>query len=210
MSTAVFHPSVETPGEVPLTSARCDKRMTASAAESMVMVVDDEATNIKIVKRLLELEGYSRFVTTTDATAAITLLHDERPDILLLDLMMPHVSGLDILKQVRADDALSFIPVVILTAVTDRETKLQALELGATDFLGKPLDPSELLARVRNVLAVKAYQNRLQNYSRDLNWQPRADGGARSVARDVIQCLPGRRNTAMTTRAITSFGWANM
>jgi putative two-component system response regulator len=154
------------------------------------MVVDDEATNVKIVRRLLELAGYSRFVTTTESSGALTLLRDERPDIVLLDLMMPQVSGLDILAEVRFDEELSFIPIVILTAVTDRETKLRALELGATDFLGKPLDPSELVARVRNVLAVKAYQDRLQNYSKDLEAAVRQRTAELEASRqDVTHCL---------------------
>jgi putative two-component system response regulator len=190
MSTAVSNLTVNTADQLPPVVLTGGNYRTAAAAESKVMVVDDEATNIKVVKRLLELEGYSRFITTTDATTAITLLRDEQPDILLLDLMMPHVSGLDILQQVRADDELSFIPIVILTAVTDRETKLQALQLGATDFLGKPLDPSELAARVRNVLAVQAYQNRLRHYSKDLESAVRERTAELEASRrDVIHCL---------------------
>ena len=154
------------------------------------MVVDDEATNIKVVKRLLQLEGYARFVTTTDAAATVTLLRDEHPDILLLDLMMPEVSGLEILEEIKGDNELSVIPVVILTAVTERETKLKALQLGATDFLGKPLDPSELAARVRNVLAVVTYQNRLRNYSKDLESAVRQRTAELEASRrDVIHCL---------------------
>ncbi|MEX2172543.1 MAG: HD domain-containing phosphohydrolase [Pirellulales bacterium] len=190
MSIAVLPPYVDCTEHLSVLAAQREDRNTAVAAESKVMVVDDEPTNIKVVKRLLELEGYARFVTTTDATDAVTLLRDEQPDILLLDLMMPHVSGLDILRRVHEDDELSFIPIIILTAVNDRETKLQALELGATDFLGKPLDPSELTARVRNVLAAKAYQNRLQNYSKDLERAVRQRTTELEASRrDVIHCL---------------------
>jgi putative two-component system response regulator len=161
---------------------------TTSAAK--VMVIDDEPTNVKVVRRLLELAGYSRFVTTTDSVTAVTQIRDERPDLVLLDLMMPQVSGLDILSEMRFDADLSFIPIVILTAAADRETKLRALELGATDFLGKPLDPSELVARVRNVLAVKAYQDRLQNYSKDLEDAVRQRTVELEASRqDVTHCL---------------------
>jgi putative two-component system response regulator len=166
------------------------EQVASVASQAKVMVVDDESTNVKIVRRLLELAGYTRFVTTTDSTTAVTLLRDERPDVVLLDLMMPQVSGLDILSEVRFDDELSFIPIVILTAAADRETKLRALELGATDFLGKPLDPSELVARVRNVLAVKAYQDRLQNYSKDLEAAVRQRTAELEASRqDVTHCL---------------------
>jgi diguanylate cyclase (GGDEF)-like protein len=86
------------------------------------------------------------------------------PDVVLLDLMMPEVGGLDILRAMREDDELRRIPVVILTSSTDADTKLQALELGANDFLAKPVDPSELALRLQNTLAAKAYQDRLTYY----------------------------------------------
>jgi putative two-component system response regulator len=154
------------------------------------MVVDDEPTNIKVVQRLLQLAGYENFVTTTESTSAVELIRSEQPDIVLLDLMMPGVSGLEILAEIRADERLPFLPVIILTAATDRETKLQSLELGATDFLGKPLDPSELVARIRNVLAVKAYEDRLLHHSRDLEaavYQRTAD--LEKSRQEVIHCL---------------------
>jgi putative two-component system response regulator len=162
----------------------------AATKLAKIMVVDDEPTNIKVVRRLLELAGYKNFVSTTDATSAMALLRTERPDVVLLDLMMPEVSGLDILRQVRDDSHLEAIPVIILTAMTERETKIQALELGATDFLAKPLDPSELVARVRNVLAVKAHQDRLQSHSDDLETAVRQRTQELEASRrDVIHCL---------------------
>jgi PleD family two-component response regulator len=89
------------------------------------------------------------------------LFVQHRPDILLLDLMMPEVSGFDILAEVRGHEELRYTPVIILTAESDPAAKLKALELGATDLLTKPVDPSELRLRLRNALAFKAYQDRL-------------------------------------------------
>jgi putative two-component system response regulator len=86
----------------------------------------------------------------------------------LLDIKMPNVSGLEILKTMRCDDQLRLIPAVILTASNDPETKLQALRLGASDFLAKPIDPSELLLRIENVLSAKALQDHLSDYSERL------------------------------------------
>lgn len=167
-----------------------DEPLSAAVELAKVMVVDDEPTNIRIVQRLLELAGFSRFVTTVQSPSAIELMRDEQPDIVLLDLMMPRVSGLEILRQVRADENLSTTPIVILTAATDRKTKLEALESGAADFIGKPLDPSELVPRVRNLLAVKTYQNRLKNYSSDLIRAVRQRTAALEASRqDVIHCL---------------------
>ena len=94
----------------------------ATVKPSKLMVVDDEPTNVKIVRRFLELEGFSQFVTTTDGRKAMTLIRDERPDCVLLDLMMPFVTGLDILDEMRHDPATAHIPVIILTAVTDHKS----------------------------------------------------------------------------------------
>jgi putative two-component system response regulator len=132
------------------------------------MVVDDEPTNVKIVRRLLELEGFSQFVTTTDGRKAMTLIRDERPDCVLLDLMMPFVTGLDVLDEMRHDPATAHIPAIILTAVTDHKIRCEALQRGATDFLNKPVDPAELAPRVVNVLTAKIYQDQLLQYNQNL------------------------------------------
>ncbi len=132
--------------------------------DATIMLVDDEPTTIDIIEMCLQDAGYSNFVKTTDPTQVIALMRWEQPDMLLLDLNMPEVGGFEILEQIRSDPELQYTPVVILTSSVDAETKLKALELGATDFLGKPADPSELALRLRNTLAAKAYQDRLNYY----------------------------------------------
>jgi putative two-component system response regulator len=167
-----------------------DDAAAARLRQSKVMIVDDEAMNIKILRRLLELEGFKNFVTTSDAPTAISLIRQEQPDIVLLDLMMPYVSGLDILSDVRLDESIAFIPIVILTAVTDRETRVRAVELGATDFLNKPVDASELVPRVRNVLVVKGYQDQLRSYNNNLEAAVRQrTAELENSRRDLIHCL---------------------
>jgi diguanylate cyclase (GGDEF)-like protein len=132
-----------------------------SLKNAVVMMVDDESTTIEVLQAFLEEAGYGRFITTCEPASAMTLIANERPDVILLDLMMPVVSGLDILRDMRADAKFQQIPVIVLTSSTDAETKLRALELGATDFLGKPVDSSELALRLRNILAAKAYVDRV-------------------------------------------------
>lgn len=167
-----------------------DESDATRLTRSKIMIVDDEAMNIKILRRLLELEGFTNFVTTSDAPTALSLIRQEQPDVVLLDLMMPFVSGLDILAEVRGDATISFIPVVILTAVTDHDTRVRAVELGATDFLNKPVDASELLPRVRNVLAVKGYQDQLRRYNNDLEAAVRQRTAELEISRrDLIHCL---------------------
>ena len=94
----------------------------------------------------------------------MSLVREHRPDVVLLDIIMPGRSGLDILDQILEDDEHRHTPVIVLTAATDGDTKYRALELGATDFLAKPVDSSELTLRVRNTLSAKAHQDRLAYY----------------------------------------------
>jgi len=134
------------------------------ADEPVVMMVDDEPLNLEVLQSFLEEAGYREFISLDDATQMLPMLGERRPDVVLLDLMMPQMSGFEILERMRADEALRHVPVIVLTASTDAETKLKALELGATDFLAKPVDPSELALRLRNTLSAKAYRDRLANY----------------------------------------------
>ena len=128
---------------------------------STVMMVDDEPITLEVVHSFLEDAGYQRIITLDDPTKALEMILSEKPDVLLLDLMMPGVSGFDILTLIRDDARLHHMPVIVLTAATDSATKLKALELGATDLLAKPVDASELVLRLRNTLAAKAYVDRI-------------------------------------------------
>ena len=129
-----------------------------------IMMVDDEPLTMEVVQTFLEDVGYRKFHLVADSTQAMRQLHEQRPDVLLLDVMMPAVSGFDILTMLRQEPDFAHLPVIILTSSADAETKLTALDLGATDFLSKPVDPSELAHRVHNTLAAKAYQDQLAYY----------------------------------------------
>ena len=138
--------------------------LAVACAQSTIMMVDDEPIILETLQMFLEDAGYANFITTTEPKKALNMVVLKKPDVVLLDVMMPEISGLEILEQMRSKEALKHIPTIILTSATDPETKLQALELGATDFLAKPVDPSELALRLRNTLAAKAYQDRLLYY----------------------------------------------
>lgn len=129
-----------------------------------IVIVDDESTTMEVVKAYLEEAGYRNFVLIEESIHALATLERQRPDLLLLDLIMPQVSGFDLLRDIRKHPTLKHLPVIILTSSSDNQDKLQALDLGATDFLAKPVDSSELRLRVRNTLAAKAYQDRLTFY----------------------------------------------
>jgi len=130
-------------------------------SEATIMMIDDEPIVMEAVQLYLQKVGYRRFVQYTDSTIPLGQIADHHPDVILLDLQMPEVSGFDILEGVRKHQDLAHIPIIILTSSSDAYTKLKALDLGATDFLSKPVDPSELSLRVRNTLNSKAYQDRL-------------------------------------------------
>lgn len=132
-----------------------------STVSSKIMIVDDDALTIEMLQAFLEEVGYNNFISTSRPAEALDLLYNERPDVLLLNLFMPGVSGFDILRRMKGDTILNHIPVIMLTAAADSATKLEALNLGATDFLAKPVDSSELVLRLRNTLTAEAHQDQL-------------------------------------------------
>lgn len=143
-------------GEDGIFSPSIEKHLDAT-----IMMIDDEPLMMDVIQGLLEEAGYNNFIAVSDPQTAMRRIAGVEPDVILLDLKMPKVSGFDILKQIRLDETLRYLPVVVLTSSTDAKNKLNALECGATDFLGKPVDPSELVLRLRNTLSAKAYQDRL-------------------------------------------------
>lgn len=155
-----------------------------------ILIVDDEPANVAVVRKLLERAGYHSFKTTTDATVAFSLIQATRPDVILLDINMPHVSGVEILQQIRANASTRLLPVLVLTANSDNDVKLQCLELGATDFLVKPVDPMELVPRVRNALQQKSFQDRLKRYASELEKKVRERTQELELSRrQAIYCL---------------------
>jgi putative two-component system response regulator len=135
---------------------------------SKIMIVDDEDLVIRVVKRFLGSDGYNNFVTLTDPRQALSMMRIEEPDVVLLDVNMPHISGLEILKERQFIKSLRATPFIILSASSDAETKQLALELGATDFLAKPVDRSDLTLRIQNALIVKRHFDNLSNHADEL------------------------------------------
>ena len=175
--------------------------------EALVMMVDDEEMLLDVIQSHLEDAGYTRFATCSEPEAALDLIRSNRPDVLLLDLMMPRVSGFDILHAVRSDAELQFTPIIVLTAASDPVTKLKALELGATEFLSKPVDASELVLRVRNTLAFKRYQDRLA-YEDTATGLPNRPGFIRSLDEALPKLLARHTTTALMHLTCGQFGLA--
>src|SRR5881392_1942548 len=112
-----------------------------------ILIVDDEPTIVEVVGLYLQREGY-RVVTAADGAAALSLVEQQRPDLVVLDLMLPGLSGLEVTKRLRADGAL---PIIMLTARGEEADRVVGLELGADDYVTKPFSPRELVARVKAV-----------------------------------------------------------
>lgn len=140
-----------------------------------ILVADDEPANVLLLEKILRRAGYRAVRSTTDARSVLALWRDARPDILLLDLHMPGLTGFEVMDAVRCLDAMqpaggrtAFTPVLVLTADTTPEAKERALAGGAADFLTKPFDPTEVALRVRNLLATQALHRELADHNRRL------------------------------------------
>ncbi len=116
-----------------------------------ILIVDDEADIVELISYNLEREGYAT-VKANDGETALRKVRTEKPDLLILDLMLPGVGGLDVCKTIRANPETSFLPIIMLTAKADEVDKIIGLEIGADDYVTKPFSVKELVARVRTVL----------------------------------------------------------
>jgi phosphate regulon transcriptional regulator PhoB len=116
-----------------------------------ILVVDDEENIVKLVSYNLTQEGY-QVIIATDGQEALTKAQQENPDLMILDLMLPKVDGLDICRELRKNSSTSELPIIILSAKEEEIDKILGLELGADDYVTKPFSPRELIARVKAVL----------------------------------------------------------
>jgi len=136
----------------------------------LILVVDDVADNVEILQLRLESQGYE-VATATDGEAALEAIRDQRPDLVLLDIMMPKLDGIATVKALKADPGLSFIPVILVTARADSKDVVAGLEAGADDYLTKPVDQAALMARVRAMLRIKSLHDTVQEQARRLEDQ---------------------------------------
>jgi adenylate cyclase len=136
------------------------------ADEPVVLVVDDQAPNIRLLDAVLSPRGY-RVLTATTGEQALASLRQEQPHVVLLDIMMPGMDGYEVCRRIREDPATAYLPVVMITA-SDTQEKVRAIEAGADDFVTKPFDQAELLARVRSLVRVKRYQDTIERQAAEL------------------------------------------
>ena len=135
--------------------------------QEKVLVVDDTPHNVKLLADLLGVKGYA-VATAATGEEALAKLAVEKPDIVLLDIMMPGLSGYDVCRRIRADPATALLPVVLVTSLDPVQERVKGIEAGADDFLSKPINQPELFARVRSLLRVKSLQDEVAQHGEAL------------------------------------------
>lgn len=138
-------------------------------SDRRILVVDDEAPNVLLLEKILKHAGYTRVTSTRDPRDVAALLTSFAPDIILLDLHMPHLDGYSVLEQVRASlPPGTFLPIIVLTADVTMQARERALSSGASDFLTKPFDPLEVLLRIKNLLETRSLYLQLREQNSQL------------------------------------------
>ena len=132
-----------------------------------ILVVDDTANNVKLLKDLLTMRGYA-VVTASSGLEGLEQIEKERPDLVLLDVMMPGMNGYDVCRRIRENPATGVLPVMMVTALDPGQERIKGLEAGADDFLTKPINQPELLARVRSLLRIKELWDQVIDLNRTL------------------------------------------
>jgi len=143
----------------------------------IILIVDDEDRNLRLIEALLLPMGYD-VLKAANGKEATQMAMETSPDVILMDIMMPVMDGLEAVKILKQDAETRIIPVVMITALREVNDRIKALEAGADDFLSKPVDKTELRIRVQTLVKVKAYNDHLRNYQKQLEAE---------VARKTIQ-----------------------
>ena len=135
--------------------------------KAKILVVDDTPANVKLLADLLAVKGYD-VVTATNGEEGLKRLAADRPDLVLLDIMMPGMNGYEVCRAIRADPAYGVLPVVMVTSLDPTQERIKGLDAGADDFLTKPINQPELLARVRSLLRIKELYDQLGTLNANL------------------------------------------
>ena len=162
------------------------------------MIVDDNEHNRAIIAARLSTKGYS-IAEACDGVEALEAVRGEAPDLILLDVTMPRMDGLEACRRLKDDASLGFIPVILVTALSDTKDVIVGLEAGADEYLTKPIDQPALLARVRSMLRIKELQDRTKLQATELAaWN---DALERRVAEQLVQIERASRLKAVSSAA---------
>ena len=132
-----------------------------------ILVVDDSPANVEILQMRLQAQGYE-IKTAADGEEALAAVREHQPDLILLDVMMPKLDGIEVCRRLRADPALPFVPIILVTAKSDSKDVVAGLEAGGDEYLTKPVDQAALVGRVKSMLRIKALQDTVQEQALQL------------------------------------------
>jgi len=135
-----------------------------------ILIVDDQPANVDILKTRLATQGYE-LLTATDGAEALRMATAQQPDLILLDIMMPNMDGIEVCQRLKADTTLPFMPIIMVTARADSKDIVAGLNAGADDYLTKPIDQAALVARVKSMLRIKALHDTVQEQAAHLEVQ---------------------------------------
>ena len=137
--------------------------------KAKILIVDDQQANIDVLTGLLDVKGYTNYTTTNDSRQVFKLFDELKPDLLLLDLIMPHISGYQVMLDLKSlIPSGTYTPILVLTADITPEAKQKALVCGASDFLSKPFDLIEVDLRIKNLLSIRLLHKQLENQNQIL------------------------------------------
>lgn len=125
-----------------------------------VLIVDDEKSNLELAEALITLEGYQSLLAS-DGEMAIRMVQENRPDLVMMDIVMPKMNGLEACRKIKTNPVSYAIPIVIVTALNSHDEKVKAIQAGADDFIAKPFDRVELSARLKSLIRLKTIHDRL-------------------------------------------------
>jgi diguanylate cyclase (GGDEF)-like protein/PAS domain S-box-containing protein len=154
----------------------------------VILVVDDQPQNIELLEAYLVPQGYE-IVTAANGEEALGKLSGNQIDLLLLDVMMPGIDGFEVIRRVRQDDTHRLLPIILVTALQETKDRVKGIEAGCDDFISKPIDKAELLARVRSLLKLKAYNDLMSNYRKELEVTKISADEAREYAESIINTV---------------------
>jgi len=147
--------------------------MKEDLKDARILIIDDTLANIEVLENLLMMKGFTNVKSISDSTQAILTIRDFKPELILLDLMMPQVSGFDIMDILKKEtDTFSLMRILVLTADITSESKKKALSGGASDFLTKPFDLTEVDLRIKNLLYTVYLMSQLTNKNKILEKNP--------------------------------------
>jgi len=178
--------------------------MEPTLKNSKILIVDDQVANIDVLEGFLQMQGYTEIITTTDPRQVVHLSSVFVPDLILLDLSMPYISGFEILQLLKPFiQANTFVPVLVLTADITKEAKQRALSEGASDFLTKPFDLIEVGLRIKNLLFTKYLVQQLGNQNQILEEKVKAR--TRELEESNIELIDARDKAEASNRLKTAF-----